>query len=89
MRSPLPFDSYPYDPRESLVRVEFTDAAGLRWTRTMGQQPKRYVPSLEECQALAFVNGNLSNLPKWLPRWMRSWDDRRLRRDQFDDSPPF
>jgi hypothetical protein len=40
---PLPFDSYPYDPRESVVRIEFTDAAGLRWTRTMGEPPERVV----------------------------------------------
>lgn len=40
---PLPFDSYPYDPREALVKVEFTDAAGLRWTRRMGEPPERLI----------------------------------------------
>lgn len=30
-----------FDPREALVKVEFTDAAGLRWIRTTGEPPER------------------------------------------------
>ncbi|MFF3867090.1 hypothetical protein [Micromonospora sp. NPDC001898] len=40
---PLPFDSYPFDPREAIIEVEFTDAAGLRWRRRMGEPPERVI----------------------------------------------
>jgi hypothetical protein len=40
---PLPLDYGPFDPREALVTVDFTDAAGLRWTRSLGAPPARVV----------------------------------------------
>jgi hypothetical protein len=69
----LPFDSYPYDPRESVVRVEFTDAAGLRWTRTMGEPPERvlFPPALHIDQK------------SWLPHL------RRKPKSDFPADPPF
>ncbi|MFD6265527.1 hypothetical protein ACFWFK_30890, partial [Micromonospora chalcea] len=30
---PLPLESGPFDQREALVAIQFTDAVGLRWTR--------------------------------------------------------
>jgi hypothetical protein len=72
----LGFDEYPYDPRESVVKIEFTDAAGLRWIRTMGKPPERIMVRPVK----------YAGLKRWLP------SERRRRKKvnaQFDSNPPF
>ncbi|MEU7610111.1 hypothetical protein [Micromonospora sp. NPDC049204] len=54
---PLALDYGSYDPREALVTVEFTDVAGLRWTRTLGDPPERVI----------FHPAKYRGLKRWLP----------------------
>lgn len=78
-----------FDPREVLMKIEFTDAAGLRWTRLVGDPPKRYMPSYGAMRRQMLLASANSGLPRWLPRRLRAWHVRRLVQSRFEDKPPF
>ncbi|GAA3937286.1 hypothetical protein [Actinoplanes auranticolor] len=46
-----------FDPREVEVQIEFTDASGLRWARSVGESPKRVI----------FHPAEYNGLKRWLP----------------------
>jgi len=78
---PERFDNSPFDPREAMVTVEFTDAAGLRWARKIGEPPERVTIT----QPKYYVHfGPLGSPPAPVRRWIPGLRDKRP-----DKTPPF